>query len=409
MRCRSLLAAGLLAFAALAAPSAVAQRETTTDAQREAAIRDAMRDAGIPGLQTVVVKSGRIVWEKSFGYAVLAHPGPVRAMRNNSISFTASIGKILTAIAVMQQVEAGHIALDDDIDHSIPFVLRNPKWPDVPITWRMLLTHTSSVIDDDSVYERAYTYGRDDPSNLEQFIEGRANPSGDFHTPNRYLAARPGAARIYCNFCFDVMGYALARVTHESYDSYIERHVLVPLKMKETGSRLSAYPESVLAVGYGRTSAGSGKWNYSPNRESFGHLPASSTVLGNVYSSADPPAGAFYSSARDFARPLMMLLNRGLLDGVEILKPATVDSMLTFSGYYSVYGYRQGLSLFASRNLDDQVVWGHDGEDRGFITAVFFDRATGLGAICFANANRDDFLLSRRLVDLDMHLMDWFK
>ena len=409
MRHRGVLSAVFLSFASLAVSPAGAQREATTEAHREAFIRDAMRNGGIPGLQTVVVKDGHIVWEKSFGYAVLSHPGPMRAMRNNTISFTASIGKILTAIAVMQQVEEGHIALDDDIDRSIPFVLRNPKWPDVAITWRMLLTHSSSVVDNDSVYERAYTYGGDDPSNLERFIEGKATPSGDFHPPNGYLPARPGAERIYCNFCFDLMGYALARVTRESFGSYVERRVLAPLKMRETGSKLSAYPESVLAVGYGRTSAGSGNWVYSPNRESFGHLPASSTVLGNVFSSPDPPSGAFYSSARDFARAMMMLLNRGSLDGVTILKPATVDSMLTFSGYYSIYGYRQGLSLFATRNLDDQPIWGHDGEDRGFITAVFFDRASGLGAISFANANRDDFLLSRRLVDLDIHLIDWFK
>jgi hypothetical protein len=36
-------------------------------------------------------------------------------------------------------------------------------------------------------------------------------------------------------------------------------------------------------------------------------------------------------------------------------------------------------------------------------------RTRGIGAVAFANANRDDFLLSRRLVDLDMHMMDWFK
>jgi hypothetical protein len=94
---------------------------------------------------------------------------------------------------------------------------------------------------------------------------------------------------------------------------------------------------------------------------------------------------------------------------VKVLEPASVDSMLTFSGHYSIYGYQQGLSLFAGRNLDDQPVWGHDGEDRGFVTAVFFDRATGVGAVSFANANRDDYLLSRRLVDLDLHMMDWFK
>jgi CubicO group peptidase (beta-lactamase class C family) len=406
---RRWFAAGLFSSAVVAVPTARAQKDITLEARHDATIRDMMRDAGIPGVQTIVVKDGRIVWEKSYGYAVLAHPGPVRPMRDNTISFTASIGKILTTIAVMQQVELGHIGLDDDIDKSVPFVIRNPKWPDMPITWRMLLTHTSSVIDDDSVFDNAYTYGGDASATLEQFIEGKKTSASEYHTPNGYLPEKPGTDRIYCNFCFDLLGYALARVTHETYNSYLQRNVIAPLKMKETSTRLRAFPESVFAVGYGRTRDASGRWSYSPNRESFAHLAAASTVLGNLYSSPDPPSGVFYSSARDFARPMMMLLNRGTLDGVKILEPASVDSMLTFSGHYSIYGYQQGLSLFASRNLDDQVVWGHDGEDRGFITALFFDRATGLGAVSFANSNRDDFLLSRRRVDLDLHMMDWFK
>lgn len=405
---RRMRSSGLVLVAAtIAVPHARTQTGQET-VRRDATVRDAMREGGMPGIQTIVVKNGKIVWHKSYGYAVLAHPGPVRPMRDNTISYTASIGKILTAIAVMQQVEQRHIALDDDIDQSVPFVVRNPKWPDVPITWRMLLTHTSSI-DDGVVYDTTYVYGADATRTLEQFIEGRNSSTEPLHSPHGYLPAKPGTDRIYSNFGFDLLGYALARVAHESYNSYITRNVIAPLGMRETSFLLRTFPESLFAVGYGRTRDATGRWVYSPNRESYGHLPPASTVMGNLFSSPDPPSGAFYSSARDFARPMMMLLNRGMLDGVKILAPATVDSMLTFSGHYSIYGYRQGLSLFAARNLDDQPVWGHDGQDRGFITAVFFDRASGLGAVSFANANRDDELLSRRLVDLDLHMMDWFK
>ena len=51
-------------------------------------------------------------------------------------------------VAVMQ-VEKGHLALDDDIDHHLPFAVRNPEWPDVPITWRMLPSHSSSLNSED--------------------------------------------------------------------------------------------------------------------------------------------------------------------------------------------------------------------------------------------------------------------
>ena len=72
---------------------------------------------------------------------MLEQPGPRRAMQNDSVFTTASLSKILVTFAVLQQMEQGKLKLDDDIGDSVPFSVRNPKWPEVPITWRMLLTH----------------------------------------------------------------------------------------------------------------------------------------------------------------------------------------------------------------------------------------------------------------------------
>ena len=101
-----------------------------TDAEKDAFIQMAMRSGGLPGLQTVVVKNGQIVWMKSYGYAVLDEPGPRRRMRDDSILFSASVAKILVTVAVLQQVEKGLLALDDDINKYVPFSVRNPSWPE---------------------------------------------------------------------------------------------------------------------------------------------------------------------------------------------------------------------------------------------------------------------------------------
>ncbi len=60
-------------------------------------------------------------------------------------SVIASISKTITATAVMQLWEQGLFELDDDVNDYLPFNVRNPNHPDVPITFRMLLTHTSSI------------------------------------------------------------------------------------------------------------------------------------------------------------------------------------------------------------------------------------------------------------------------
>ena len=97
-----------------------------TDADKDAFIQLVMRSAGLPGLQTVVVKNGRVVWAKSYGNAVLDQPGPRRAMSNESVVFSASVAKILVTVAVLQQVEKGKLSLDDDINQFVPFKVRNP-------------------------------------------------------------------------------------------------------------------------------------------------------------------------------------------------------------------------------------------------------------------------------------------
>lgn len=368
-----------------------------------------MKDAGIPGLQTVVVKNSHIVWQKSYGQAVLAQPGPPTPMRDDSILFACSIGKIVTAVAVMQQVEKGRLSLDDDINGYVPFVVRNPKWPNVPITWRMLLTHTSSINDAEDVQEAVYVYGAASPIRFEEYVEGTFKPGGIYNRPDSYLHGKPGTERIYSNNGIDLAGYAVARLAHQPFTTYVNQAIMSPLGMKETSYSLADLPSNKLAVGYGRTSAPNDHYVFAPNRVAFGHLPAGRSVMDEQMGLPDAPSGTLYTSAVQFARLVMMLLNRGTLDGVKILEPPSVDLLLTHSGYWSIYGYQQGLVFFGTRDLDDRLVWGHDGHDRGYCTAVFFDREKGVGAIAFANANRDDFLLSRRLVDLDLHMMDWFK
>ena len=227
--------------------------KTAIDAERDDFVREMMKSAGIPGVQTVVVKNNRIVWQKSYGQAVLAQPGPARPMRDDSILYTASIGKMLTAIAVMQQVEKGRLSLDDDINAYVPFVVRNPKWPDVPITWRMLLTHTSSINDAEDVQEALYVYGAASPITFEEYVEDTFKPGGLYNRPDSYLAGKPGTERIYSSNGLDLAGYAIARLVHQPFTTYVNQAILTPLGIKESSYSLADLPASKLAVGYGRT------------------------------------------------------------------------------------------------------------------------------------------------------------
>ena len=411
--CRTVLFIALtLACCLLTNPVVHAQSASPTSrtSERDDFVREMMKNAGIVGLQTTIVKNSRIVWQKSYGQAVLAQPGPSRPMRDDSILFTASICKMFTAVAVMQQVEKGRLSLDDDINVYLPFVVRNPKWPDVPITWRMLLTHTSSINDAEDVQEALYVYGAPSPIKFDAYVEDTFNHGGIYNRPDSYLPGKPGTERVYSNNGIDLAGYAIERLTHRPFITYIDEAIILPLGMEGTAYSFVGLPATKLTVGYGRTLSPDGHYVFVPNRVAFGHVAAGQSVEDEQMGLPDPPPGGLYTSTGQFVRFVMMLLNRGSLDGVKILEPASVDLLLTHSGFWSsTSAYEQGIIFLGQRNLDDHLVWGHVGDDRGYCAAVFLDRQAGIGVLAFANTENDEYLLSRRLTDLDMHMMDWFK
>ena len=119
-------------------------------------------------MQVCIVENDQIIWKGAYGYASIEQNKPVG---DSTIFHIASISKLLTGTALMQLWEEGLFDLDDDINNYLPFEIRNPNYPDDPITFRMLLTHTSSINDDWTQLIYLYTYIIDSPVSLESFVE----------------------------------------------------------------------------------------------------------------------------------------------------------------------------------------------------------------------------------------------
>lgn len=386
------------------------EAKTLTDAERDAFIQMAMRSGGLPGLQTVVVRNGRIVWAKSYGYAVLDQPGPRRSMRNDSILFSASVPKILVTVAALQQVEKGRLALDDDINKYVPFSVRNPAWPDVPITWRMLLTHTSSLDEeDDERSSSTLVYGKDPAATLDDVTRQDFAAGGSRHWPGQFRPGKPGTERIYSNDAFVLAAFALQGIVGEPFDRYVDRAILKPLGMRETHYWLAGLPASRLGVGYASVRQKDGSYRFTPAKAFWGHLDAGGSVLDHQMTCADYPSGCAHISALDFAQLMLMLMNKGAANGTRILESASVELMVTPSGFRNLDGWNQGLGLNGPLDLRGRQLWGHDGVDRGAANAFYFNLKTGVGAIAFANANDPDFSLSYGVNDIAFHLMSWFE
>lgn len=168
------------------------------------------------GLAVAVVKNNRIVFSKTFGY----NPDPSDPTKGvpikpDDIFYIASVSKTFVGTAIMQLVERGRLSLEDDVNRYLDFELRNPRFPDDPITLRMLLCHRSSL-------KKNASYG----SNFDKI-----NPAKTANTQVCFNDYPPGAKAEYSNLGFAILGAVIEKVSGQRFDVYVQKNILKPLKL----------------------------------------------------------------------------------------------------------------------------------------------------------------------------------
>ena len=108
-------------------------------------MRKQMASIPVAGLGACIVKDGGVAWSKGYGWADIEKKIPYDPER--TIQNIASVSKTITATAVMQLWEQDKFRFDDDVNDYLSFSVRNPRFPDVPVTFRQLLAHRSSILD----------------------------------------------------------------------------------------------------------------------------------------------------------------------------------------------------------------------------------------------------------------------
>jgi len=204
-----LAAACLSATSALAAPSPPAAM---------AAYLQARERLGQFNGVVLAMKDGKVIFEHAYGWADVEQ----RVRNRPDTRFNvASITKQFTAAAVLQLRDAGRLALSDSVCR---FVEPCPDaWK--PVTLRTLLNHTSGVPD----YEEALELGSPDytafigrPDNIERILKEAAAKPLDF---------APGSQWHYSNTGYILLARVVARASGETYERYVEDHVLAPAGM----------------------------------------------------------------------------------------------------------------------------------------------------------------------------------
>lgn len=324
----------------------LADDEATIDACVEAA----MERVGTPGVAVAVVVDGQLFYQQGYGLKKRGEADPVTPQ---TVFRIGSVTKMMTAAAVMQQVEAGRIDLGDPVTRLIPDFSIAPPWRGEQITVHHVLTHTSGFPD--------VFFSLDDETGdevLAEWVEGQGSMP---------LQAAPGAFWNYSNPNFMIAGLLAERASGMPYQQYVEENVWAPAGMATT----TFDPNAVMQAGdwsWGHyTDPNSGfEFKYEPN---------------DYDNSAVAPAGYAFSTASDLAHwaTLMMEGGHGVISPESA---ATMQSHQVFLDYSSDQFY--GLGVF-SETFNGVELKQHGGNIPGWGTMLIWVPERNFAVAVLAN------------------------
>jgi len=299
----------------------------------ESGIKFLMRYGHFPSISACIIDKDEVVWSDGFGFSD----------KENNIYATdetvyqiASITKTVTGTALMQLFDLGYFELDDDVNEFLPFELRNPNFPELSITYRMLLSHSSSLADTNSYWDIDFLIeGPPFDGYPYPWLENYLTPGGSIYDPSIWSENYPpGERSSYANINFDIIAYLVEIISEEPFYEYCENHIFEPLDMGKTSYRLTDYSDEELAIPY--------FWNPYINR----HERSQNWVFIHY------PAGGLFTTVKDLSHFLIAHMNGGVYNGTRILNEPTVEEMHKIQPPGNKNGFYFGLAwLSTSRSV----------------------------------------------------------
>ncbi len=306
--------------------------------QRAFRILQGWLDEGtVTAVASVVLHHGRVAGEFYGGVVSPAPEAP--AVNGSSLFHIASIGKPMTALAVMLLVESGCIALDDPVGDILPGFRGAGR---DAITVRQLLTHTSGLPQDPDLSQL--------PPDVSTFDELRTYIHALSVVP-------PGSKVEYSNVGYGLLGLVIEEVSRKPFATFMREHVFAPSGLDDTWL---APPDHL----FPRIVRVDGTFDRGSSTERFNSTYARRRTH---------PAGSVIATARDVARFFQMFLDNGVVEGRQVISPATARLMIT----NHTAGLRGGIEGFMTW---DDCAWGLGFDLRGNKRPHFSGEFTSPGA-----------------------------
>ena len=347
----ALVAAASPAVAQPARASAAARTPNGFSAERLARVdrflQQYVDSNRIGGAVALVIRDGQVAYQKSVGWTDLEARRP---MTPDAIFRIASQSKAITSTAVLMLVEEGKIALTDPVSRFIPAYAHTTVASRAdsgrtivparrPITIQDLLTHTAGISygTERWVAEQYAAKGLGPAAGNGWYTADKTEPVCESmeRLASLPFVAQPGEAFVY-GYNTDILGCVVERASGTPLDEFIRTRITGPLGMTDTYFFLPRDKASRLVTVYMNDSTGRSVRAPEGSRGQ-GHY-----VEGPRRSFAG--GAGIVSTARDYARFLSMILDRGEIDGVRILSPRSVD-LMTSNQIPAIYSSGKGFGL----------------------------------------------------------------
>lgn len=355
--------------------------------------------ADFNGFGVAIAGPQGVLYANGFGLADVDRAVPYTGLTVQPI---ASISKTFIGLAVMKAVDLGLLKLDDPIATHLPFPVVNPHHPDVPITVRHLVTHTSTILDKENYLFRAWILhdttdleknlaldigecrfsAPNTAVSMEEFLRRYLAKDGMWYSDSAFADLKPGERFAYSNIGATLAALVVEKASGMSFDAFTQRHILDPLGMNSS----TWHGENLADTAISRL--------YRTRTEPFPR-----------YYCATYPDGGMVTSSRDFARYMAELIKgyngRGTLLSkqgyAEYFREQLADSnfvdrsMGMFTDEHNI-----GISI----GFSSEGYFGHTGGDPGLFSMFFVERKTGLGRFMSVNTDMEGWEHHKRVWDL---------
>ncbi|WP_438423519.1 serine hydrolase domain-containing protein [Aquimarina macrocephali] len=320
-------------------------------------LQNEMEKQHIPAMSVLVFKEDQILFEEYLGKSNIEKDNN---LESDHLFLLASVSKLVVSTALLQLYDQGHFSLDENINEYLPFSVQVPNQA-VPITFRILLTHTSGIRDNWDILSNQYYYEEDSPIVLDYYLENYLVAGGEYYNEEEnFYDFEPGSNFRYSNTGNALIAVLIEAISGIDFNTYCKQHIFSPLGMVNTFWRYDEISQPIVQPYHYID----GKYQAIPH-----------------YTFTDYPNGGLRSNVRDMHKLLTVFVLNGRSNNHQLLQSETIIEMLT-PQIPNLYG-QMGLHVFY---LDDsRNLWGHSGGNEGVATIVAFNPESKIEILLFTN------------------------